>query len=390
VVIVGAGPYGLSLGAHLSASGVAYRIFGTPMAFWSKIATAAPERFLKSFAFGTDISAPVAGAGFSEWCLDRGYEAFEPCAMAHFAEYGMWFQRKFVANLETCRVNHICREANGFQIGLSNGETLVCDCVVIATGLEYFERIPEVFSELPLRLVRHSNSIEDYQTFSGLEVAVVGAGQSALEAAALVREAGGTPTLIVRETAISWMSRVPKRRRLWQRLRYPLSGLGAGPKAWVLTNFPSVCRLLSERVRIDFVRKHLPPEGAWWLRGRVEHVVPTLLNTQVIHASLDGDQVQLRLVDSTMAQSNRSFHHVIAATGFQVDVDRIALFDDDLKRRLVRLNGAPKLDGNFRSSIPGLFFVGPAASMSFGPLFRFVVGAKFTASKLSKHLRKTI
>jgi cation diffusion facilitator CzcD-associated flavoprotein CzcO len=193
VVIVGAGPYGLSLGAHLSASGVAYRIFGTPMAFWSKIAKAAPERFLKSFAFGTDISAPVTRAGFSEWCSDRGYEAFEPCAMAHFAEYGMWFQRKFVTNLETCRVNHICREGNGFQIGLSNGETLVCDCVVIATGLEYFEKIPEVFSELPLKLVRHSNSIEDYQTFSGLEVAVVGAGQSALEAAALVREAGGIP-----------------------------------------------------------------------------------------------------------------------------------------------------------------------------------------------------
>jgi hypothetical protein len=158
----------------------------------------------------------------------------------------------------------------------------------------------------------------------------------------------------------------------------------------VLTNFPSVCRLLSERARIDFVRKHLPPEGAWWLRGRVEHMVPTLLNTQVVHASLDGDQVQLRLVGSTMAQSNRSFHHVIAATGFQVDVDRIALFDDDLKSRLVRLNGAPKLDGNFRSSIPGLFFVGPAASMSFGPLFRFVVGAKFTATKLSKHLAKNI
>ena len=34
VVIIGAGPYGLSVAAHLRAHGVAFRIFGAPLDSW--------------------------------------------------------------------------------------------------------------------------------------------------------------------------------------------------------------------------------------------------------------------------------------------------------------------------------------------------------------------
>ncbi len=34
VVIVGAGPYGLSAAAHLKAAHIDFRIFGDPMSFW--------------------------------------------------------------------------------------------------------------------------------------------------------------------------------------------------------------------------------------------------------------------------------------------------------------------------------------------------------------------
>jgi len=34
VVIIGAGPYGLSIAAHLKALGVDFRIFGSPMRTW--------------------------------------------------------------------------------------------------------------------------------------------------------------------------------------------------------------------------------------------------------------------------------------------------------------------------------------------------------------------
>ena len=36
VVVIGAGPYGLSVGAHLKAKGISARVFGEPMAFSAK------------------------------------------------------------------------------------------------------------------------------------------------------------------------------------------------------------------------------------------------------------------------------------------------------------------------------------------------------------------
>ena len=44
------------------------------------------------------------------------------------------------------------------------------------------------------------------------------------------------------------------------------------------------------------------------------------------------------------------------------------------------------LSADFESSLPGLFFAGPVAAASFGPVMRFAVGAKFTARRLSRHL----
>jgi hypothetical protein len=38
--------------------------------------------------------------------------------------------------------------------------------------------------------------------------------------------------------------------------------------------------------------------------------------------------------------------------------------------------------------MPGLFFVGPAAANSFGPLMRFACGARYTSTWLAKYLRR--
>jgi len=69
VVIVGAGPYGLSIAAHLAARGVAHRIFGQPMLTWQKMP---PSTFLKSLGFATDIYLPGRRNNFVEYCRERG------------------------------------------------------------------------------------------------------------------------------------------------------------------------------------------------------------------------------------------------------------------------------------------------------------------------------
>ena len=235
VAIIGAGPYGLSLAAHLKGRNIEHRIFGRPMQFWSQIAEAANGRFLKSYCFGTNISSPTQGFSFADYNRPRGLETFEPCSMANFAEYGIWFQQNTVPWVEQVNAAHVRRANNGFAITLANGEQFLASQVVVATGLSCFARVPSALATLPTCMVSHTANIRTFNSFAGRRVAVIGAGQSALEAAALLYEAGASPELLVREDEILWHSRVSQDRSLWRRLRSPISGLGTGPKGWAHT-----------------------------------------------------------------------------------------------------------------------------------------------------------
>jgi cation diffusion facilitator CzcD-associated flavoprotein CzcO len=287
VVIVGAGPYGLSLAAHLAAQKVEHRIFGNPMLFWSRIAEAGGERYLKSFCFGTNISSPTPGSTFADYSIPRGLETFEPCTIRDFAAYGLWFQKKNVGWVEPVEVERVSKTYNGFEIVLSNGECVFATNVVVATGLSHFATVPPVLGSLPDQLVTHTSKITAFAPFKGQDVAVIGAGQSALEAAALLNEAGAQPQLLIRENTVLWNSPSPRNASLRQRLRWPISGLGAGWRAWLLTHFPTAAHRLPAAWMTHFLKGYLPPEGAWWLRSRIDDLVPIHPSTSVAEARQD-------------------------------------------------------------------------------------------------------
>ena len=81
--------------------------------------------------------------------------------------------------------------------------------------------------------------------------------------------------------------------------------------------------------------------------------------------------------------------HVIAATGYKVQLQRLGFLDPELRRQMKTFKDTPVLNTNFESSVPGLYLVGLAAAPSFGPLCRFAYGAKFTAPRIAKHLAST-
>jgi FAD-dependent urate hydroxylase len=386
VAVIGAGPYGLSIAAHLAATKVEHRIFGRPMEFWSQIAEAGGERYLKSYCFGTNISSPKIGFSFADYNRPRGLETFEPCAIADFAGYGHWFQEKNVPWVEPIDVAMVNRDHDGFAIKLVNGERLTASKVVIATGLKYFDRVPPVLASISTALAIHTSVVRRFSDYKGLEVAVIGAGQSALEAAALLNEAGARPMLLVREDAIRWHNRVSKERGLWARLRSPISGLGSGPKAWALTHFPGAVHRMPSTWRKRFVRNHLPPEGAWWLRERVENRVPIHFGTTVIEARESAGRVALRLrIADDGSERQCVVDRIVCGTGYLIDVERLSFLDPVLRRAIDVVERAPKLSSSFETSVPGLHFMGPACAASFGPLFRFVVGAEYTARVVSAH-----
>ena len=81
--------------------------------------------------------------------------------------------------------------------------------------------------------------------------------------------------------------------------------------------------------------------------------------------------------------------HVIAATGYRVDMRRMVMFSPELLSRISVVDNTPVLSSNFESSVPGLYFVGISAANTFGPMLRFAVGAKFAAARLSGHLARS-
>jgi cation diffusion facilitator CzcD-associated flavoprotein CzcO len=387
VAIIGAGPYGLSLSTHLTARNVKHRIFGSPMRFWSDIAAAGGERYLKSYCFGTNISTPTRGYSFADYSHPRGLETFEPCSIRDFAAYGLWFQQENVPWVEPIDVALLDRQAEGFAITLANAERFVADHVVIATGLSGFAHVPPEIAMLPPGLATHTSGIASFAAFKGREVAVIGAGQSALEAAALLLEAGALPQLLVREDSILWQTRVSLKRGLWRRLRSPISGLGTGPKAWGLTHFPGMMHRVPAKWRTSFVKNHLPAEGAWWLRERVEKRLPVHFGASIINAREASGQVLLKLRCAKDGSGRQLVvDHIVAGSGYDIDVERLEFIHPKLRGVIERLERAPKLNASFETSVSGLYFIGPASAMSFGPLFRFVVGAEYTVRIVSTQL----
>jgi cation diffusion facilitator CzcD-associated flavoprotein CzcO len=385
VAIVGAGPYGLGLAHHLERQGVDRRVFGRPMQFWRDMPGG---MFLKSFGFATSIPTADGTRTLPEYCRARNLEDKEPIAISTYAEYGLEVQRSLVPDVVPHHVTRVSREGAGFDIELETGERTLARSVVIATGLTHCEVIAPQLAHLPSARVSHTGQHKSFAPFEGKDVVVVGAGQSALQAAALLHEAGAHVRVIARER-VSWNTRMPLERPLLDRLRNPNTALGAGRDNWVLTNLPWVFPRFQEPRRIRITRRHLGPSGAWWLRDRVDGIVAIDEQTTITGARERGERLAL---DVECADGRRTVEvdHVMAGTGYEADVDRLLFLSPDLRAAVARTERAPRLSLRFESSVPGLFFVGPMAAFSFGPVSRFVAGSPYAAKTVSRYLRARV
>ena len=199
VAIIGAGPYGLSLAAHLSARGVSYRHFGVPMWLWR---SAMPKgMFLKSQGFASNLSDPEGTHTLEAFCRATGrpYQSYGlPVPLDTFTSYGQWFQHELGLKVEEVLVTGLAQRPGGFGLTLADGEQLTARQVVVAIGVEHFAYVPPPLSDLPAAACTHSSAHADLAAFGGQDVVVVGAGQSALESAALLHEHGAAVRVLAR------------------------------------------------------------------------------------------------------------------------------------------------------------------------------------------------
>jgi thioredoxin reductase len=388
VAIVGAGPYGLSVAAHLRGAGVRFRQFGLPMKLWRE--NMPRGMFLKSQGFASNLSDPAATFTLEAFCRATGrpYAYYGlPVPLDTFVAYGQWFQEKCASGLEETLVTKVSAVGGRFELSLANGDVAHAHQVVLAIGVEHFAHIPDQLSWLPESVCTHSSAHTDLSIFRGQQVVVVGAGQSALESAALLHESGASVQIVTRKPKVNWNGTpLAPDRPLLQRMREPEAGLGSGWSTWFYSRKPNLFRHLPESTRIYRARTALGPAGASWLRERVEGQFPVLTDHAIDRAIAGPDGPKLGLVTSSGTHSELVADHVIAATGYRPDVSRMTFLDPQLASELRTVANAPAVDRDYESSVPGLYVVGPAVAPTFGPVMRFVYGADHAAGTVGRKL----
>jgi len=385
VVIVGAGPYGLSTAAYLQAAGIEPYLIGQPMVFWK-------DQMPKGMCLRSGIEASNIASPRDKWSL-AAYEKVirrkltEPLPIEDFVAYGEWFQKQVVSFLDTRFVQCISRNGSGLQLTMDDGEQIHAKSVVLTLGIGKFAYRPDQFAGISKELAPHSSDLSDLSRFKGKRVAVIGKGQSALEYAALLHEQRADVEIITRSPEIGFL-RPRWRSHLFRRLTpgplRPLSYIIRPPtdlgdfRTCRMIAHPDKFRRQSPDVQEALLKSVKKPIGSHWLRKRLKDV-RVRTTTTVTKVSVVGNGLEFRLSDGSVER----FDNVVLATGYKVDISQYPLLEESLKAEMLTEDGYPVLTTGLETSIPGLYMAGVIAERTLGPTLRFVTGTSNAGPRIA-------
>ena len=377
LLIIGAGPFGLSMAAYAAHWRLDHFTVGKPMEFWQ---SHMPKgMYLRS---ACDWHLDPVGIDTIESFLKAQNLAsaqVEPLSLEFYLRYVAWFrQRKGIAPLPL-RVRKLdySPQAERFHALTEDDDVIAARNVVLAIGFKYFKRLPgELARCVPAGRLAHTCDLVDFAPLAGKRCLIVGGRQSAFEWAALIREAGAAAVHVChRHDSPSFA--VPD----WSWVG-PLVDKTADDPAW-FRKLPAA--------RQEELNRRLWGEGRLkvepWLEPRIGAggAVKLWPRTQLLSCSEQSDGALAATLDNG---ETLIVDQIIAATGYQVDIARVPfLAAGNVLERLTTKNKFPKLDEHFQTNIPGLFITSMPAVQDFGPFWGFTIAAPVSAQIIGRAVR---
>jgi len=386
VVVIGAGPYGLSTAAHLQDAGVEPYVIGHSMAFWKQ--NMPGGMLLRSKSEASNIAAPQKHLSLAAYEKAIERKIPDPLPIEDFIAYGDWFQKQVAPKLDTRRVQNVSHEGDVFELTMDDGENVQAKSLVLALGIGLFFHRPELFGHVPRELAPHSSDLRDFSQFKGKRVAVIGKGQSALEYAALLRENHAEVEILTRAPALIFRP-FAWRKHIFRKLTsgpllglsyriIPPTDLGDVRTARKMAN-PDLFRRQSPEVQQALLNACSRPIGAYWLQPRLEGV-RIRTSVSVTSAATATSGLNLELSDGTSDHVD----FAVLATGYKIDVSKYAILASSLQRSVQKTpEGYPVLDMSLQTSVDGLYMAGVIAEKTLGPTLRFVTGTSNAGPRLA-------
>jgi hypothetical protein len=344
-----------------------------------------PDMQLRAIWEHMSLAGPAGRGTIQEWMAETGTTRKDPMTPPDFIGYLDWFRERYVPCHFNAEVESVTENGAGFHVTSAGGEW-TARSLVIAVGITPFSRRPS-FAGMDDARIAPATDRDRFGDLTGINVAVVGAGQSAVEAAAYAFRAGAKVTLLVRRGLHWFVQRKPRdgqRFRWWlYRLAYPEQGIGP-PVLNRLAGHPDLYATFPGTIR-DWLTSRIMRSGASpWLQQRIRGKIDIREGVEVRTVEARPEQLLLHLSDGSAVGADRLF----LGTGYRFSVDRLGFLDPALRSRIAVRNDWPVLDRAFRSSDRRISFIGYPAEGTFGPFCRFVRGASFSAIRATEPLRE--